>query len=140
MQAEDLVHTTLGDKHTPNKSNLVRNISATRHCDRRAVDKMMKISEEGQRETEGSGWKDGGLREMLSLLNSGGRFSCMRAIHVNIDVDVRTILLRIIYKAWGGLDLLCVNNKHLKAHAGFKLLQVCRGKTMREKVKSCNHK
>lgn len=46
----------------------------------------------------------------MSLLNRGGRFSCLRAIPVNIDVDVRSTLLRISYKA-RGLDLLCANCK-----------------------------
>lgn len=51
-----------------------------------------------------------------SLLNRGGRFSCLQAIPVNIDVDVRSTLLRISCKA-RGLDLLCANCKHLKSHA-----------------------
>lgn len=34
-----------------------------------------------------------------SLLNCGGRFSCLRAIPVNIDVDVRTTLFRMSCKA-----------------------------------------
>lgn len=38
----------------------------------------------------------------MSLLNRGGRFACLRAIPVNIDVDVSTTLLRISYKAKGG--------------------------------------
>lgn len=67
----------------------------------------------------------------MSLLNRGGRFSCLRAIPVNIDVDVRTTLLRIRYKA-KGLDLLCANFKHLKSHATLGLLQVCRGETVRD--------
>lgn len=33
--------------------------------------------------------------ECVSLLNGGGRFFRLRAIPVNIDVDVRTTLLRI---------------------------------------------
>lgn len=54
------------------------------------------------------GWGGRGARERLnmSLLNRGGRFSCLRAVPVNIDVDVRTTLLRISYKA-RGLDVLC---------------------------------
>lgn len=57
----------------------------------------------------------------MFLLNCGGRFSCLRAIPVNIDVDVRTTLLRISYKA-RGLDLLCAQCKHQKSHSTFGLL------------------
>lgn len=74
------------------------------------------MRERGERE-------GGGARERLniSLLNRGGRFSCLRAIPVNIDVDVRTTLLRISYKA-RGLDLLCAHCKHLKSHTTLGLL------------------
>lgn len=67
----------------------------------------------GKREGGGEGAKE---RLSVSLLNRGGRFTCLRAIPVNIDVDVSTTLLRISYKT-RGLDLLCANCKHLKSHA-----------------------
>lgn len=80
------------------------------------------MRERGEREKG----ERGGARERLnmSLLNRGGRFSCLRAIPVNIDVDVRTTLLRISYKA-RGLDLLGANCKHLKTHATLGLLRGC---------------
>lgn len=83
----------------------------------------MKTSE-GEREVERRG--EGGARERLntSQLNRGGRFTCLRAIPVNIDVDVSTTLLRISYKA-RGLDLLLANGKHLKSHATLGLPRVC---------------
>lgn len=65
----------------------------------------------------------------MSLLNRGGRFACLRAIPVNIDVDVSTTLLRISYKAKGGgreSDLLCANCKHLKSHAELGLQKASR--------------
>lgn len=68
----------------------------------------------------------------MSLLNRGGRFACLRAIPVNIDVDVSTTLLRISYKAKGGgrggreSDLLCANCKHLKSHATLGLQKASR--------------
>lgn len=67
----------------------------------------MKISHE-KRAGGGGGGKE---RLAVSQLNCGGRFSCLWAIPVNIDVDVRTTLLRISYKA-RGLDSLCANCKH----------------------------
>lgn len=80
----------------------------------------MKTSE-GKRREGGGGAKE---RLNMSLLNRGGRFSCLRAIPVNIDIDVRTTLLRISYKG-RGLDLLCANCKHLKSHATLCLPRVC---------------
>lgn len=92
--------------------------------------------------SEGDYGKGGEARQRLntSQLNRGGRFSCLRAIPVNIDVDVRTTLLRISYKA-RGLDSLPANCKHLKSHATPGLLQVCEGETARDLhgVKSYNH-
>lgn len=98
----------------------------------------MKTSQEERKEMEG------GARERLdmSLLNRGGRFSCLQAIPVNIDVDVRSTLLRISYKA-RGLDLLCANCKHLKSHAtpawpSPSVLKGGNGKRHRG-LKSCSH-
>lgn len=64
------------------------------------------------REGKGGG---AGKRLNVSLLNGGGRFACLRAIPVNIDVDVSITLQRISYKA-RGLDSLSANSKRLKSH------------------------
>lgn len=64
------------------------------------------------REGKGGG---AGKRLNMSLLNGGGRFACLRAIPVNIDVDVSITLQRISYKA-RGLDSLSTNSKRLKSH------------------------
>ena len=90
----------------------------------------MKTSE-GRRKRGGRRRKGARERLNMSLLNRGGRFSCLRAIPVNIDVDVRTTLLRISYKA-RGLDLLRANYKHLKSHATLGLLGVRSGGTARD--------
>lgn len=106
MRRVHLVHT---DTQIENKGNPETNISATWCRDRQAA------AENGTNRDEDKPWKEEGEgaieRLNMSLMNRGGRFSCLRAIPVNIDVDVRSTLLRISYKA-KGLDLLCANSKH----------------------------
>lgn len=87
--------------HAPvqNKSKPKTNIIATWRHDRRAAAESRKNRDEDKLwEEEGEG-AIGSLK--MSLWNQGGRFSCLQAIPVNIDVDVRTTLLRISYKQGG---------------------------------------